>query len=501
MGNSCSAPSAVWATDDNLGIDASRTRYSHHRVTRFAQLHAKTADRGAKKADTEAPNTGEGVHGSDGSGAADVAGKDRNVKSRSHSKPRKIEQKLFLRGAYAKMADAEKATETDGPLEAKYHVGKLLGSGKHGSVRVCWPREKFFKEQPGQSVSFSSPLPCSSESPLSFASSPSSPFGFESLSSGLSSGVSSPSPASSPAQSHGVIAGGLATVAKRFACKSIPKDDVPRLVSAGSSSSNGSSCTANSRSISRGSRFSSRSNEGGGVPSNLDRSATAKKEVDLLTRMQGHPGVVRLYDVVDDAQHTHIVMQLCEGPSLKDRIAQKGAMSEREAARVMRSVVSVLAYCHDRGIVHRDVKDCNFIFLSNDPASPLVAIDFGLATFYSPDKRLHEVAGSPCFVAPEVLRVRGGGGYGPEVDVWSAGVLLHLLLAGRVPFDGVTIMDVFRAVASAPLDLESPALQSLSPEAKDLLTLMLCRDVSKRPSAHDILGHPWLAQDSDVPSH
>ncbi|CAI5493659.1 unnamed protein product [Closterium sp. Naga37s-1] len=418
MGNSCSAPSAVWATDDNLGIDASRTRYSHHRVTRFAQLHAKTADRRAKKADSEAPNTGEGVHGSDGSGAADVAGKDRNVKSRSHSKPRKIEQKLFMRGAYAKMADAGKATETDGSLEAKYHVGKLLGSGKHGSVRVCWPREKFFKEQPGQSVSFSSPLPCSSESPLSFASSPSSPFGFESLSSGLSSGVSSPSPASSPAQSQG-----------------------------------------------------------------------------------GHPGVVRLYDVVDDAQHTHIVMQLCEGPSLKDRIAQQGAMSEREAARVMRSVVSVLAYCHDRGIVHRDVKDCNFIFLFNDPASPLVAIDFGLATFYSQDKRLHEVAGSPCFVAPEVLRVRGGGGYGPEVDVWSAGVLLHLLLAGRVPFDGVTIMDVFRAVASAPLDLESPPLQSLSPEAKDLLTLMLCRDVSKRPSAHDILRHPWLAQDSDVPSH
>ncbi|CAI5993052.1 unnamed protein product [Closterium sp. NIES-65] len=408
MGNSCSSASPVWATDDNLGIDASRTRYSHHRVTRFAQLHGKTADRRAKKADTEAPNTAEAGHGSDASGAADVAGKDRNVKARSHSKPRKIEQKLFMRGAYAKMADAAKPTEAEGSLEAKYDVGKLLGSGKHGAVRVCWPREKFFKEQPEQSVSFSSPLPCSSESPLSFASSPSSPFGFESLSAGLSSGV------------------------------------------------------------------------------------------DVLTRMQGHPSVVRLYDVVDDAQYTHIVMQLCQGPSLKDRIAQQGAMSEREAARVMRSVVSVLAYCHDRGIVHRDVKDCNFIFLSSDPASPLVAIDFGLATFYSPDKRLHEVAGSPCFVAPEVLRVRGGGGYGPEADVWSAGVLLHLLLAGRVPFDGVTIMDVFRAVASAPLDLASPPLQSLSPEAKDLLTLMLCRDVSKRPSAHDILRHPWMVQDLDV---
>ncbi|CAI5994131.1 unnamed protein product [Closterium sp. NIES-64] len=371
MGNSCSSASPVWATDDNLGIDASRTRYSHHRVTRFAQLHGKTADRRAKKADTEAPNTAEAGHGSDASGAADVAGKDRNVKARSHSKPRKIEQKLFMRGAYAKMADAAKPTEAEGSLEAKYHVGKLLGSGKHGAVRVCWPREKFFKEQPEQSV-------------------------------------------------------------------------------------------------------------------------------DVLTRMQGHPSVVRLYDVVDDAQYTHIVMQLCQGPSLKDRIAQQGAMSEREAARVMRSVVSVLAYCHDRGIVHRDVKDCNFIFLSSDPASPLVAIDFGLATFYSPDKRLHEVAGSPCFVAPEVLRVRGGGGYGPEADVWSAGVLLHLLLAGRVPFDGVTIMDVFRAVASAPLDLASPPLQSLSPEAKDLLTLMLCRDVSKRPSAHDILRHPWMVQDLDV---
>ncbi|GJP29496.1 hypothetical protein CLOM_g16916 [Closterium sp. NIES-68] len=508
MGNSCSAASAVWATDENLRIDASTSKYSHHRVTRFAQRHAKTADRRPKKVDGlkdgEDAKTADEGRGSDGS--PHVAGKGRNAKPRSlrdGSQPRKIEQKLLMRGAYSKMADAAKAAEAEGSLEAKYHLGKWLGSGKHGSVRVCWPKEQSIREQPEQSISFSSPLPCSSSmSPLS--SSPLSPFGFEALSPGLSSnGVCSPSPASSPSPSlsQELIAGGVATVAQRFACKSIAKVDLPRLVSAGSSSSSSSSAASSSRSTSRDSGSNSRSSEGGGAPANLERCATAKKEVEVLERLQGHPGVVRLYDVVDDAQHTHIVMQLCQGPSLKDRIAQKGTMSEREAARVMRSVVGVLAYCHDRGIVHRDVKDCNFIFLSNDPASPLVAIDFGLATFYSPDKRLHEVAGSPCFVAPEVLRVRGGGGYGPGADVWSAGVLLHLLLAGRVPFDGVTIMDVFRAVASAPLDLTSPPLQSLSPEAKDLLALVLTRDVTKRPSARDVLCHPWMMQDSDASSH
>ncbi|CAI5489697.1 unnamed protein product [Closterium sp. Naga37s-1] len=183
-------------------------------------------------------------------------------------------------------------------------------------------------------------------------------------------------------------------------------------------------------------------------------------------------------------------MQLCRGPSIHDYIASKGVVSEAEAARLMRAVMRVVAECHARGVVHRDVKASNFLFLSAFPAdSPLVAIDFGLAAFCRPDERLRDVAGSPCYVAPEVLKRQSGRGYAHSADVWSAGVLFHLLLSARLPFDGPSIVDVFRAVASAPLDLESRApWAGVSAEAKHLLAAMLSRDPDARPTAQQVLG-------------
>ncbi|GJP46965.1 hypothetical protein CLOM_g6200 [Closterium sp. NIES-68] len=245
------------------------------------------------------------------------------------------------------------------------------------------------------------------------------------------------------------------------------------------------------------------------------RFSTALTEVVVLRKLQGLEGVVRLRDVVDDGpatSHCHIIMQLCRGPSLQDYIASKGAVSEAEAARLMRAVVEVVAGCHARGMVHRDVKASNFLFLSPLPSSPLptaphpssphpppplVAIDFGLAAFCRPGERLHDVAGSPCYVAPEVLKRQSGRGYAHAVDVWSAGVLMHLMLSGALPFDGPSIVEVFKAVANAPLDLTSGAAWAqVSGDAKDLLASMLCRDPNARPTAQQVLEHRWFQMHS-----
>ncbi|CAI6010967.1 unnamed protein product [Closterium sp. NIES-65] len=186
--------------------------------------------------------------------------------------------------------------------------------------------------------------------------------------------------------------------------------------------------------------------------------------------------------------------------SLRTSVCAQGAVSEAEAARLMRAVMRVVAECHARGVVHRDVKASNFLFLSASPAdSPLVAIDFGLAAFCRPGERLRDVAGSPCYVAPEVLKRQSGRGYAHSADVWSAGVLFHLLLSARPPFDGPSIVDVFRAVASAPLDLESRApWAGVSAEAKHLLAAMLSRDPDARPTAQQVLEHKWFQMHSSA---
>lgn len=216
-----------------------------------------------------------------------------------------------------------------------------------------------------------------------------------------------------------------------------------------------------------------------------------RREIQIMHHLAGHPNVISIKGAYEDASAVHVVMELCAGGELFDRITQRGHYTERKAAKLTRTIVGVVEACHSLGVMHRDLKPENFLFVNQQEDSLLKTIDFGLSIFFKPGERFTDVVGSPYYVAPEVLRKR----YGPEADVWSAGVILYILLSGVPPFWAETEQGIFEQVLHGDLDFESDPWPSISESAKDLVRRMLIRDPRKRLTAHEVLCHPWVQVD------
>ncbi|XP_039011839.1 calcium-dependent protein kinase 3-like [Hibiscus syriacus] len=170
-----------------------------------------------------------------------------------------------------------------------------------------------------------------------------------------------------------------------------------------------------------------------------------RREVQIMHHLTGHRNIVELKGAYEDRHSVNLIMELCAGGELFDRIIEKGHYSEREAANLCRQILMVVHNCHSMGVIHMDLKPENFLFLNKDEDSPLKATDFGLSVFFKPGDVFKSLVGSAYYVAPEVLRRR----YGPEADIWSAGVILYTLLSGMPPFDGgstLTRMKQFKAM-------------------------------------------------------
>ncbi|GAB4857179.1 Calcium-dependent protein kinase 25 [Ancistrocladus abbreviatus] len=232
-----------------------------------------------------------------------------------------------------------------------------------------------------------------------------------------------------------------------------------------------------------------------------------RREIEIMHHLAGHPNVISVKAAFEDAVAVHFVMELCAGGELFDRIVKQGHYTERQAADLARTIVSVVEACHSLGVMHRDLKPENFLFVNEEEDSPLKTIDFGLSIFFKPGDAFNDVVGSPYYVAPEVL----GKHYGPEADVWSAGVIIYILLSGVPPFWAAmrdieanllilvllhvnveTEDEIFEEVLHGDLDFTSDPWPNISEGAKDLVRRMLVRDPKKRLTAHEVLCHPWI---------
>ncbi|XP_040254749.1 calcium-dependent protein kinase 18 isoform X2 [Aegilops tauschii subsp. strangulata] len=225
-----------------------------------------------------------------------------------------------------------------------------------------------------------------------------------------------------------------------------------------------------------------------------------KREVKILKALHGHENVVHFYNAFEDDNYIYIVMELCEGGELLDRILAKkdSRYSEKDAAVVVRQMLKVAAECHLHGLVHRDMKPENFLFKSSKEGSPLKATDFGLSDFITPGKQFRDIVGSAYYVAPEVLKRKSG----PESDVWSIGVITYILLCGRRPFWDKTEDGIFKEVLKNKPDFRRKPWANITPSAKDFVQKLLVKDPRARLTAAQALSHEWVregGQASEIP--
>ncbi|KAJ0016474.1 hypothetical protein Pint_09935 [Pistacia integerrima] len=227
-----------------------------------------------------------------------------------------------------------------------------------------------------------------------------------------------------------------------------------------------------------------------------------KREILLMQHLSGQQNIVEFRGAYEDRQSVHLVMELCSGGELFDKIIAQGHYTERAAATICRDIVNVVHICHFMGVMHRDLKPENFLLSSKGEGAMLKATDFGLSVFIEEGKVYRDIVGSAYYVAPEVLRRS----YGKEIDIWSAGVILYILLSGVPPFwAGKEIVDmflkycqtekgIFDVILKGEIDFVSEPWPSISDSAKDLVRKMLTQDPRKRITSAQVLEHPWIRE-------
>ncbi|MED6196408.1 Calcium-dependent protein kinase 15 [Stylosanthes scabra] len=219
-----------------------------------------------------------------------------------------------------------------------------------------------------------------------------------------------------------------------------------------------------------------------------------RREIQIMQHLSGQPNIVEFKGAFEDRYSLHLVMELCAGGELFDRIIAQGHYSERAAASMCRAIVNVVHICHFMGVMHRDLKPENFLLSSKDEGATLKATDFGLSVFIEEGKVYRDMVGSAYYVAPEVLRRS----YGKEIDIWSAGIMLYILLSGVPPFWAETEKGIFDAILEGVIDFESEPWPSISNSAKDLVRKMLTQDPKKRITSAEVLEHPWIREGGEA---
>ncbi|KAJ7980716.1 putative Calcium-dependent protein kinase [Quillaja saponaria] len=219
-----------------------------------------------------------------------------------------------------------------------------------------------------------------------------------------------------------------------------------------------------------------------------------RREVEIMRHLPKHPNIVSFREAYEDKDAVYLVMELCEGGELFDNIVRKGHYTERAAAKITKTIVEVCKVCHEHGVIHRDLKPENFLFADASEDSQLKAIDFGLSIFFEPGQRFSEIVGSPYYMAPEVLRRN----YGPEVDVWSAGVILYILICGVPPFWAETEEGIAQAIIRGNIDFERDPWPKVSKEAKELVKNMLDPNPYNRLTVQEVLENPWIQNADQV---
>jgi len=221
----------------------------------------------------------------------------------------------------------------------------------------------------------------------------------------------------------------------------------------------------------------------------LGSMASFRREVSIMKSLE-HPNIVRLHDTYEETECVYLAMELCRGGELFDRIIALGHLSERQAARVMKDILSAVGHLHHKGIVHRDLKPENFLFVTKESIEKnlLKIIDFGLSCKFEQNQVLTTKAGTPYYVAPQVL----AGKYDQQSDLWSCGVIMYVMLCGYPPFFGETDGEVLAKVRLGNFSFNAADWKNVSEDAKNLIRMLLKMNPRDRYTAEQALNHEWI---------
>ncbi|KAH7054664.1 hypothetical protein B0J12DRAFT_459964 [Macrophomina phaseolina] len=213
------------------------------------------------------------------------------------------------------------------------------------------------------------------------------------------------------------------------------------------------------------------------------------REAAIMT-LVNHPYICGMRDVVRTHYHWYMLCEYVNGGQMLDYIISHGRLKEKQARKFARQIASALDYCHRNSIVHRDLKIENILI---SKTGDIKIIDFGLSNLFSPRSQLKTFCGSLYFAAPELLQAKQY--TGPEVDVWSFGIVLYVLVCGKVPFDDQSMPQLHAKIKKG--HVEYPPW--LTAECKNLISRMLVTDPKQRASLSEIMSHPWITKGFNSP--
>ncbi|XP_008207066.1 MAP/microtubule affinity-regulating kinase 4 [Nasonia vitripennis] len=219
-------------------------------------------------------------------------------------------------------------------------------------------------------------------------------------------------------------------------------------------------------------------------PTNLEK---VYREVEIMKQLE-HPHIVKLYQVMETKNMLYMVCEYASRGEIFDYIARYGRMGEPRARATFAQILSAVEYCHATGVAHRDLKAENLLL---DAQMCVKIADFGFSNRFAPGERLSTWCGSPPYAAPEVFR--GKHYAGPEIDVWSLGVVLYVLVCGALPFDGSTLQSLRDRVLSGRFRIP----YFMSTDCESLIRKMLVLEPGKRYTIPQIKRHRWMAGATD----
>ncbi|KDE09716.1 CAMK/CAMKL/KIN1 protein kinase [Microbotryum lychnidis-dioicae p1A1 Lamole] len=224
----------------------------------------------------------------------------------------------------------------------------------------------------------------------------------------------------------------------------------------------------------------------------LAKAAAKDQSKEVRTIREGslclllhHPYVCGMKSMMVYPNHYYFVTEYVNGGQMLDYIISHGRLRERSARKFARQIGSALEYCHANSIVHRDLKIENILI---SKTGNIKIIDFGLSNLYSPTSQLSTFCGSLYFAAPELLNAKPY--TGPEVDVWSFGIVLYVLVCGKVPFDDQSMPALHAKIKRGQVEYPN----WLSAECKHLLSRMLVTSPAARATMSEVLSHPWTVK-------